>query len=74
MKDSIQNMIQFTGISLLEAIQLASVNPAKQMGVYDRKGSLAPGKDADIVILDENNEVFTTFCRGKLAYKKGGEN
>jgi N-acetylglucosamine-6-phosphate deacetylase len=74
MKDSIQNMIQFTGISLLDAIQLASVNPAKQMGVYDRKGSLAPGKDADIVILDEYNEVFTTFCRGKIAYKKGGEN
>ncbi|MDE3840106.1 N-acetylglucosamine-6-phosphate deacetylase [Bacillus methanolicus] len=74
MKDSIQNIIKFTGISLLDAIQLASVNPAKQMGVYDRKGSLAPGKDADIVILDENYEVFSTFCRGKIAYKRGGEN
>ncbi|WP_420796296.1 amidohydrolase family protein [Bacillus methanolicus] len=44
------------------------------MGVFDRKGSLAPGKDADIVILDENDEVFATFCRGKIAYKRGGEN
>ncbi|UQD53357.1 N-acetylglucosamine-6-phosphate deacetylase [Bacillus methanolicus] len=74
MKDSFKNMMKFTGISLVDAIQMASINPAKQINVYDRKGSLAPGKDADIVILDDNYEVFMTFCRGKIAYKRGGEN
>ncbi|WP_257984457.1 N-acetylglucosamine-6-phosphate deacetylase [Neobacillus cucumis] len=67
---AVKNMITYTGCSLEDAVKMASVNPAKQLNVFDRKGSLAVGKDADIVILDHNMEVFMTLCRGTLAYKR----
>lgn len=51
---------------------MASWNPAKQLGVLDRKGSIRVGKDADLVVLNEAYEVVMTFCRGKLAYSKLG--
>jgi N-acetylglucosamine-6-phosphate deacetylase len=70
---AVKNMTDFTNCSLEEAIQMASVNPAKQLNIYDRKGSIKEGKDADIVILDDQNEVFMTFCRGKLAFMKEGK-
>ncbi|MBA4537555.1 N-acetylglucosamine-6-phosphate deacetylase [Bacillus aquiflavi] len=70
MKDAIRNIISFTGISLLDAVQLASVNPAKQLGVFHRKGTISTGKDADLVVLDQNLEVIMTICRGKISYKR----
>ncbi|WP_141432228.1 N-acetylglucosamine-6-phosphate deacetylase [Bacillus sp. 03113] len=70
MKDAMKNMLSFSKCTLQDVIQMAAVNPAKQLSVFDRKGSLAVGKDADFVILDENYDVVMTFCRGKLAYKK----
>ncbi|WML45958.1 N-acetylglucosamine-6-phosphate deacetylase [Neobacillus sp. PS3-40] len=70
---AVKNISAFTGCSLGDAIEMASVNPAKQLNIYDRKGSINIGKDADIVILDENHEVFMTFCRGELAFTKGGK-
>lgn len=69
----VRNIISYTGCSLEEAIIMASVNPAKQLNMFDRKGSIAIGKDADIVILNENIEVEMTICRGVRAYLKKGE-
>ncbi|RIW34661.1 N-acetylglucosamine-6-phosphate deacetylase [Bacillus salacetis] len=67
---AVKNMMDYTGCSLHDVIQMASANPAKQLNLFDRKGSIHNGKDADIVILDEEMEVVMTFCRGRLAYKK----
>ncbi|ALC92600.1 N-acetylglucosamine-6-phosphate deacetylase [Bacillus sp. FJAT-18017] len=69
----VKNIIEFSGCQIEDAIEMASVNPAKQLNIFDRKGSLSKGKDADIVILDENRDIYMTICRGKLAYVKGGE-
>ncbi|MGG1400908.1 N-acetylglucosamine-6-phosphate deacetylase [Bacillus salipaludis] len=68
--DAVKNILTFTGCSIEDAIEMTSVNPAKQLNIYDRKGSIAEGKDADIVILDDQLEVFMTICRGKVAFKK----
>ncbi|WP_018393570.1 N-acetylglucosamine-6-phosphate deacetylase [Bacillus sp. 37MA] len=70
---AVKNVITFTGCSLEDAIEMASVNPAKQLNILDHKGSIAVGKDADIVILDENLNVVMTFCRGKRAFHSEGE-
>lgn len=70
MNDSIKNILEAADISLSEAVQMASVNPAKQLKVYDTKGSISPGKDADITILSNEYQVEMTFCRGEIAYKK----
>lgn len=66
--DALKNMQVFTGCALEDVIQMGSTNPAKQLNVFDRKGSIAVGKDADLVILDENNDVYMTFCNGSIAY------
>jgi N-acetylglucosamine-6-phosphate deacetylase len=71
MNDSIKNILEAAEISLSEAVQMASVNPAKQLKVYDTKGSISAGKDADITILSKEYQVEMTICRGKIAYKKG---
>ncbi|RLQ96594.1 N-acetylglucosamine-6-phosphate deacetylase [Falsibacillus albus] len=71
MKDAIRNMSAYLDISLREILQMATVNPAKQLHVFDRKGSLTPGKDADIVVLNEGLDVMLTICKGKLAYRRG---
>lgn len=70
--NAFKNIISFTDCSIHEAIAMAAVNPAKQLKMYDRKGSLTVGKDADIVILDENLDVYMTYCRGVEAFCKGG--
>lgn len=45
-------------------------NQANRLGIPDRKGTLAIGKDADIVILDSDGKVELTICRGTIAYER----
>lgn len=74
MKDAARHMMSFTRCSVREVVRMTAENPAKQLGIWDRKGSLRAGKDADFVVLDEQLNVRMTFCRGKLAYQqKEGE-
>ena len=63
-------MITIGGCTLQQAVQMASLNPARVMGVADRKGSLEAGKDADIVIFGDNVEVFATIVSGRKVYQK----
>jgi len=69
MDQAIRNFMQFTHSDLSDAIKLTSINPAKKLGIFDRKGSIAVGKDADFVILDDNYQVRLTVCRGKIVYR-----
>jgi N-acetylglucosamine-6-phosphate deacetylase len=64
----VRNLINHVGIPKIDAINMASRNIAKMMGVFDRKGSIAPGKDADIVFLDSDFYVKGVMCRGKLSF------
>jgi len=70
MIDAFKNIQKFTGCSIESAIKMACENPAKQLNIFDRKGSIAMGKDADLVILDENMDIFMTICKGKIAYSR----
>ncbi|WP_017726075.1 N-acetylglucosamine-6-phosphate deacetylase [Halalkalibacterium ligniniphilum] len=70
MKDAAKNIQSYTNATLSDIIKMTSVNAAKQLNVFDRKGSIAIGKDADFVIVDEAFDVVMTFCRGKLAYER----
>ena len=64
----VRNLINYTGISRIDAVNMASANIARMMGSFDRKGSLAPGKDADIVFLDNDFYVKAVMCRGKMCH------
>lgn len=62
----IRTMVQKAEIPLADAIRMVSETPAKIMGVYDRKGSLQKGKDADIIVMDEDLKVRAVWAMGKL--------
>lgn len=62
----IRTLVQRADIPLEDAIRMASETPSKIMGVYDRKGSLSKGKDADIMILDNDLNLRSVWAMGKL--------
>ena len=64
----VRTMVQMADVSLLDAIRMISVTPARIMGVDNKKGSLVAGKDADIVIFDENIRIEKTIIGGRLVY------
>jgi N-acetylglucosamine-6-phosphate deacetylase len=70
MDKAVKNLVTKVGISLLNAVQMASYNPAKCLGIDDKKGSLELYKDADIVILNKNLETELTMVAGKVVYRR----
>lgn len=61
----VRTMVNLAGCSLEDAVRMASTNPAEIMGIDGSKGSLEVGKDADIVIFDDNINVSATIVNGK---------
>ncbi|WP_017798129.1 N-acetylglucosamine-6-phosphate deacetylase [Oceanobacillus kimchii] len=70
MIDGVKNMLGLEGVSIEDVIQMASVNPAKQVGIFDQKGSIEVGKHADILLVNNELDIQYTICRGKTAYRK----
>lgn len=68
MEQAVANMVEAVGIELVDAIAMASATPAKVIGLDKEKGSLEPGKDADIVVLSRDWEVLLTMVKGKEVY------
>lgn len=63
---ALKNLMKFTGLSLERVLPMLTENPAREMGFDDRKGFIADGMDADLVLLDGENDVAHVFARGKL--------
>jgi N-acetylglucosamine-6-phosphate deacetylase len=76
---AVANAQAFAGLSLGEAAKMATMNPARVLGLADHKapapnavkGRLAPGFDADLVILDDDGRVWLTMILGEVAYRAG---
>ena len=66
----VRTMLTMAEVPLVETIQMITETPARIMKVSDRKGSLTKGKDADVVIFNDQIEVQKTFVKGRLVYKK----
>ena len=62
----VQTMVQKAHIPLEDAVRMASQTPARIIGIDDRKGALERGKDADIVILDDQCKVRCVFSMGHI--------
>ncbi len=62
---ALKNMLKWLPNTLEEILPTLTENPAREMGLWDRKGSLESGKDADVVLLDEEANVVHVFARGK---------
>jgi N-acetylglucosamine-6-phosphate deacetylase len=66
----VRTMIDLAGLPLSETITMITSTPAAIIGVDDKKGSLSPGKDADLVIFDDNITIQTTIIKGKAVYDR----
>lgn len=70
MNRALRNVVKFTGLPLADAIRLVTVNPARLLGIADRKGDLRPGMDADLVMMDRRCNIRQTIIGGKTVYKR----
>ena len=64
----VRTMVQVAGCSIGEAVKMMTENPARIMGVFASKGSLEAGKDADVVVFDDNINVSKTIIGGRVVY------
>ena len=70
MEQAVRNAIAFSGITLQQAVTMASYTPARALGLEAHKGQLTSGADADITLLDRNLEVIKTIVGGNLVYAR----
>lgn len=66
---SVQNLIENVNPSVFDIIKMTSENSAKYLGIYDRKGSLEIGKDADILVLSKDFDLKATYCMGRKCFE-----
>jgi N-acetylglucosamine-6-phosphate deacetylase len=67
---AVHNFAAAAGVGRREAVQAASLTPARLLGAHRRKGRIAPGMDADLVVLGRDGDVLLTIARGRVAYQR----
>ena len=68
---AVKNVFDWFGdIALREIFMMASLNPAKTIGIDDTKGQIGVGKNADIVLIDEQFNVGLTMVEGRIVYER----
>jgi len=68
--DAVRSMVELADSSIAEAVEMATSTPARIVGVDDRKGSLVPGMDADITVLDRDLSVMLTMVEGRIVHRR----
>lgn len=64
----VKNMVNLVRLSLQDAVKMATLNPAKILNIDLKKGTLNKGKDADVVIFNEDIDILMTVVKGKIVY------
>jgi N-acetylglucosamine-6-phosphate deacetylase len=69
MNECVRNLARGAGLPLEAAVMMASANPARLLGLSQRMGSLEPGKEANLVALDEAGRVRLAMVRGRIVFR-----
>ena len=69
LNDAVRNVLRNTTLSVSAVFKMASLNPARAIGMDNRLGSLEAGKDASIIITDENITIKRTIKKGRTVYE-----
>ena len=67
----LRTMVQMADVPIHDAVKMITSTPARILNVSDEKGELVAGKDADIVIFDDDFQIQKTIVRGKVVYELG---
>ena len=70
MNTALKNMQKVLNTSMEDTINFATKNPAVNLGIYDKKGSIKVGKDADFAVIDKDFNVYMTVSEGRIVYQK----
>jgi N-acetylglucosamine-6-phosphate deacetylase len=65
----VRTMVKMADVPLADAVRMITSTPARIMNVVDKKGSLVAGKDADIVLFDDEINIKMTMINGKVVYE-----
>ena len=65
----VHNLTDLVGVCLPDAVRMATLTPATIIGVDGHKGSIEPGKDADLVVIDEKVQVHLSMVRGDIVFR-----
>lgn len=68
LKDAVKNVVEWEIADLFEAIQMASLIPAKSVGIDDVCGKLKVGYDADFIVLNDNLDLKSTYLNGEKVF------
>ncbi len=71
LENGVRNLMTHTGYGLCHAIRMATLNPARLLGIDDRVGSLKVGKTANLIVIDDAVHVKQVFLQGELAAQDG---
>ena len=66
---AVQNVYENTDLGIAKSFAAASLNPATAIHEEERKGSLEVGKDADIIIVNDNFDIIKTIIGGTIRYE-----
>lgn len=69
MNRAVQNMVEKVGVPFTQAIDYATINPARMLKIDGETGSIKVGKKADFTVLNENYDVLMTIRDGEVIYK-----
>ena len=69
--NGVRNMMTHTGYGLCHAIRMATLNPAKLLGIDHKVGSLKKGKKANLILIDDMVHVKKVFLEGSLMVENG---
>jgi N-acetylglucosamine-6-phosphate deacetylase len=62
-------MVEKAGVTLNQAVAMATTTPAAAIGLAGRKGAIQPGADADIILVDSDFNVRMAIIAGKVVYR-----
>ena len=69
MNRAIQNMVEKVGVPFTQAVDYATINPARMLKIDGETGSIKVGKRADFTVLNEQYDVILTIRDGEVIYK-----
>ena len=64
--EAVKNMIKFTSASLVDVVKMASYTPARSIGIDRKKGSIRPGRDADLIVFNEKFKLLKIIKSGEI--------
>ena len=70
MNDAVKNLVEKCDVNFTDAIDFATINPAKNLKVDNERGSIKEGKKADFAVLNKDFSVALTIRDGKIVYKR----